>query len=46
MVIMHYAYLKMKMPGPKGIITIADCYKRSIVCALAGSKLAKSLVIA
>ena len=34
------------MPGPKGIITIAGDYRRSAECATAGSKLAKSLIIA
>ena len=42
----HVAYLKLKMPGPHGIITIAGNYKRSIDCASAGSNLAQSLVIA
>ena len=42
----HVAYLKLKMPGPRGIITIAGNYKRSIDCASAGSNLAQSLVIA
>jgi hypothetical protein len=46
MAIPHYAYLKMKMPGPKGIITIVGDYKRSIECASTGSKLAECLVIA
>ena len=35
MAVPHYAYLKMKMPGPKGIITVAGCYKRSMECASA-----------
>lgn len=42
----HIGYLKMKMPGPNGIITIAGDYKRSMECASAGSALAESLVIA
>jgi hypothetical protein len=46
MMVPHYAYLKMKMPGPKGIITIAGDYKKSRECAAAGSRLAESLVIA
>jgi hypothetical protein len=46
MMVPHYAYLKMKMPGPKGIITIAGDYKKSLECAAAGSQLAESLVIA
>jgi hypothetical protein len=29
---MHVAYLKMKIPGPKGVITIIGDYKRSMAC--------------
>lgn len=46
MAVPHYAYLKMKMPGPKGIITIAGDYQKSDACAAASSWLAESLVIA
>jgi hypothetical protein len=46
MAILHYAYLKMKLPGPRGVITITGCYKKSIECARASSKLAEALVIA
>ena len=42
----HYAYLKMKMPGPKGLIIIAGDYRKSLECAPDGAKLAESLVIA
>ena len=42
----HMSYLKMKMPGPNGVITISGNYKRSMECASAGSALAESLVIA
>jgi hypothetical protein len=42
----HYTYLKMKLPSPRGVITIAGCYKKSIECARASSKLAEALVIA
>ena len=42
----HYAYLKMKMPGPKGLITITGDYRKSLECARDGAKLAESLVIA
>ena len=42
----HVAYLKMKMPGPNGVITISGDYRRSMECASAGSLLAESLVIA
>ena len=33
------------MPGPNGVMTIADNHKRSMECALAVSNLAQSLVI-
>ena len=42
----HVAYLKMKLPGPNGIITISGSYRRSMECASAGLSLAESLVIA
>ena len=41
----HISYLKMKLPGPNGVITIAGDFRRSIECASAGSNLAESLVI-
>jgi hypothetical protein len=46
MAIPHYAYLKMKLPGPRGVITVTGCYKKSIECARASSKLTEALVIA
>jgi hypothetical protein len=42
----HVAYLKMKMPGPRRVITIMGDYKRSMACATAGSNLAETLIIA
>jgi hypothetical protein len=36
----------MKLPGPCGVITITGCYKKSIECTRASSKLAETLVIA
>jgi hypothetical protein len=42
----HVAYLKMKMPGPRGVITVIGDYKRSMACATAGSNLAETLIIA
>ena len=42
----HISYLKMKMPGPNGVITVSGNYKRSLECASAGSILAESMVIA
>jgi hypothetical protein len=41
----HVAYLKMKMPGPRGVITIIGDYKRLMACATAGSNLAETLII-
>ena len=46
MAVPHYAYLKMKMPGPRGLITITGDYRKSLECARDGTKLAESLVIA
>jgi hypothetical protein len=46
MAVPHYAYLKMKLPGPRGVITVTGCYKKSIECARASSKLVEALVIA
>jgi hypothetical protein len=45
MAVPHYAYLKMKLPGPRGVITVAGCYKKSIERARASSKLGEALVI-
>ena len=42
----HMSYLKMKMPGPNGVISISGNYKRSMECASASSVLAESMVIA
>ena len=46
MISTHVAYLKRKLPGPNGIITISGDYKHSLECASAGSCLAESLIIA
>jgi hypothetical protein len=45
MAIPHYAYLKMKLPGPHGVITIMKCYKKSMECAKAISKLAEAVFV-
>jgi hypothetical protein len=41
----HYAYLKMKLPGPRGVVTVSRCFKKSLACAKASSRLAEALVI-
>ena len=46
MAVPHYAYLKMKIPSTKGVITVAGDYKKSSECAAASSRLAESLLIA
>ncbi|XP_073360291.1 uncharacterized protein [Aegilops tauschii subsp. strangulata] len=46
MAVPNYTYVKMKLPGPKGLITISGDYRKSLECAQAGAKLADSLVIA
>ena len=46
MAVPHYAYLKMKMPTTKGILTIAGDCKKSSACVADSSRLAESLVIA
>ena len=42
----YYMYLKMKMPGPKGLSTITGDYRKWLECARDGAKLSESLVIA
>ena len=46
MAVPHYAYLKMKMPSTKGILTVVGDYKKSSACTTDSSRLAESLVIA
>jgi hypothetical protein len=46
MAVPHYAYLKMKLPGPRGVITVSGSFKKSLTCAKESSQLAEALVIA
>jgi hypothetical protein len=46
MAVPHYAYLKMKLPGPRGVITVMGSFKKSLACAKESSQLAEALVIA
>jgi hypothetical protein len=46
MAVPHYAYLKMKLPGPRGLITISGSFKKSLACTKESSQLAEALVIA
>jgi hypothetical protein len=45
MVVPHYMYLKMKLPGPRGVITVLGFFKKSLECARASSQLAEALAI-
>src|SRR3954471_11165650 len=38
-------YLKMKIPGPNGVITVTGDFRKSLECTSAGSSLADSLVV-
>jgi hypothetical protein len=46
MAVPHYAYLKMKLPGPKGVITITGSFNKSLACTKESSQLTEALVIA
>jgi hypothetical protein len=46
MAVPHYAYLKMKLPGPRGVITVSGSFTKSLACAKESSQLAEVLVIA
>jgi hypothetical protein len=45
MAVPHYAYLKMKLPGPTGVITVSGSFKKLLACAKESSRLAEALVI-
>ena len=32
MVVPNYTYLKLKIPGPKGVITVSSTYERALQC--------------
>jgi hypothetical protein len=46
MAVPHYVYLKMKLPGPRGVITVSGSFKKSLACAKESPQLAEALVIA
>ena len=41
----HETYLKMKIPGPNGVITVTGDFRKSLECTSAGGSLANSQVI-
>jgi hypothetical protein len=42
MVVPHYTYLVLKMPGPKGIITVKGSFKLSDLCDKEFHKMAQN----
>jgi hypothetical protein len=46
MAVPHYAYLKMKLLRPRGVIAVMGSFKKSLPCAKESSQLAETLVIA
>ena len=42
MAIPHYAYLLLKMSGPKGIITVYGNYKKSDICDIEFNRISQS----
>jgi hypothetical protein len=45
MAVLHYAYLKMKLPGPRGVITVSGNFQKSLACTKESSQLAEALVV-
>src|SRR4051812_18793971 len=41
----YHPYLKMKLPGPNGTITVTGDFRKSLECSSTGGNLADSLVI-
>ena len=41
MAVPHYAYLMLKMPGPKGVITVRGDFDRSDKCDIEFSKISQ-----
>ena len=45
MAIPNYTYLKMKMPGPKGVITIGSSFEHAYECDVECVEHAEALVL-
>jgi hypothetical protein len=43
MTIPNYTYLKQKMPGPSGVITVGSAYKHAYECDMAYTKYTEAL---
>jgi len=46
MVIPNYTYLKLKMPGPKGVITVGPTYRHAYECDVECVEYAEALITA
>jgi hypothetical protein len=44
MVVPNYTYLKLKIPGPKGIITVGPTYQRAYECDAECFQFAKAII--
>jgi hypothetical protein len=44
MVVPNYTYMKLKIPGPKGIITVGTMYQRSLECDTECFQFAEALI--
>jgi hypothetical protein len=44
MVVPKYTYLKLKMPGPKGVITVGPTYKHAFECDVECVEYAEALI--
>ena len=44
MTIPNYTYLKLKMPGPRGVITVASCFRRTYQCEMDNCELASAVL--
>ncbi|XP_066392394.1 uncharacterized protein [Miscanthus floridulus] len=44
MAVPNYTYLKLKMPGPNGVITVESTYEHAYDCDVEGIEYAKALV--
>ena len=44
MAVPNYTYLKLKMPGPHGVITVGSTYQHAYICEVESCKLASAVL--
>ena len=44
MAVPNYTYLKLKMPGPRGVITIGSCFQHAYRCKVGSCELALAVL--